>query len=89
MNLLARKCLNVHFPNYMHRDSAYLICLLEMQMTFHFIFSSNAESLCDCSRILGDWLGCHCRVIALTFSSSHRDGAQNETVLKEDTITVG
>ena len=68
----------------MHRGSAYLICRLEMQMIFHFSLLNSAENLRDFSRLLGDLL-CHFRVIALTFSSFHRDRFEINTFLKEDT----
>ena len=87
LNVRTRKRLSVQCLNCVHRDSAYIICQLEMQMIFQFIFSSSAESLRDFSRLLGDLL-CHRRVIALTFPSSHRDRSEDNTFFKEDTTTV-
>ena len=76
LNVQTRKRLNVRYLNYMHRHSVYLICRLDTQMSFQFIFWSSAESLRDFSRLLGDLL-CHCRVIALKFPSFHRDRSEN------------
>ena len=80
LKLLTKKCVNLH--------SAHLVFLLEIQLFFHFILSSNAEILRDFSRLLGDLLF-HCRVIALTFPSFHRDRSENKTVLREDILAVG
>ena len=72
LNVQTRKCLNVQYLNYMHRHSVYLICLLETQIIFQFIFWSSAESLREFSRLLGVLL-CHYHVIALKIPFFYRD----------------